>query len=90
MDAPFELQALRDLREINLAIRDLQSQQAITSKRFKEGIKLLQNEAQIVESQLNDGTPTMDGTKAWETRNPILRNLINNPRLENIPEENLV
>jgi hypothetical protein len=90
MDAPYELTALRDMREINLAIRDLQSQQAQISKRFKEGMKLLQKEFLTVESQLQDGNTEIDGTEPWNTRGEILQRLIANPTLENIPEENIV
>jgi hypothetical protein len=90
MEDPFELKALRDLREIDLAIRDIQSQQALVAKRFKEGIKLLQKEAYTVEAQLADQSESIKGAEAWNTRSPILRTLINDPRLENIPEDNLV
>lgn len=90
MEDPFELTALRDLREIDLAVRDIQNQQAMVAKRFKEGIKLLQKEAYTVEAQLADQTESINGAEAWNTRSPILRTLINDPRLENIPEDSLV
>ena len=55
MDNTEELNALRDLRETNLAIKELEQQQAIVSKNFKRGIRLLQREAAMTESQIDDG-----------------------------------
>jgi hypothetical protein len=41
MNTEYELTALRSIREINIAIRDLENQQAAVTKRYKRGIKML-------------------------------------------------
>lgn len=89
MDNPQELKALRDLREINLSIKELEQQQTIVSKNFKRGIRLLQKEASTTESQLDDGG-VMEGCESWTVRHEVLQKLISNPCIENIPQDNNV
>lgn len=89
MDNTEELNALRDLRETNLAIKELEQQQAIVSKNFKRGIRLLQREASITESQIDDGG-VMEGCESWNVRHEAIKRLISNPCIENIPEDNNV
>jgi hypothetical protein len=82
-----ELKALRDLREVNLAIKSLENQQQRVSRRFKRGIRMLQNEALTVEGFIDVGTSGIDGTEPWNTRGEKLSDLINVPVLTNIPED---
>ena len=89
MDNTEELNALRDLRETNLAIKELEQQQAIVSKNFKRGIRLLQREAAITESQIDDGG-VMEGCESWNVRHESIKQLISNPCIDNIPEDNSV
>lgn len=89
MDNTQELNALRDLRETNLAIKELEQQQAIVSKNFKRGIRLLQREAAMTESQIDDGG-VMEGCESWNVRHTSIKQLISNPCIENIPEDNSV
>ncbi len=89
MDNTEELNALRDLRETNLAIKELEQQQAIVSKNFKRGIRLLQREAAMTESQIDDGG-VMEGCESWNVRHDSLKQLISNPCIQNIPEDNNV
>jgi len=84
-----ELLALRDLREINLAIKDLENQQSVVSKKFKLGIRLLQREASMTEGHLDDGC-VMQGCESWNVRHEKLKNLIDDPNLENIPDDTTV
>jgi len=84
-----ELKALRDLREINLAIKDLETQASVVSKKFKLGVRLLQRESSITENHLEDGY-VMDGCESWNVRHEKIRNLINDPKLDNIPEDSSV
>ena len=89
MENAQELKALRDLREINLAIKDLELQSSNTSKNYKRGIRLLQKEASLTESQIDDGG-VMDGCESRNVRHANLKQLINNPCIENIPQDNSV
>ena len=82
-----ELKALRDLREINLAITSLENQQQRVSRRFKRGIRMLENEALTVEGFIDVGASGIDGTEPWNTRGEKLDDLINVPVLTNIPED---
>ena len=86
MDNTQELNALRDLREVNIAIKDLELQQAQNSKNYKRGIRLLQREVALTESILDDGG-VMEGCESWKVRHEALKTLIDNPCLENIPED---
>ena len=90
MDNSTELVALRDLREINLAIRDLENQQAAVAKRYRRGIKLLEKEISSVEQTLDEGGVQIEGTEPWNARNPELKALIANPVIEAIPEDTSV
>ena len=36
-----ELKALREMREINIAMRELSNQASAVSKRYKQGVKML-------------------------------------------------
>ena len=90
MDNSTELTALRDLREINLAIRDLENQQTAVAKRYRRGIRLLEKEIALVEQTLDEGGVSIEGTEPWASRNPSLVLLTANPILENIPEDTSV
>lgn len=90
MDNSTELVALRDLREINLAIRDLENQQAAVAKRYRRGIKLLEKEISSVEQMLDDEGIQIEGTEPWNIRIPELKSLIANPIIDAIPEDTSV
>lgn len=91
MDAQLiELQTLRDLREIDNSIRELQINSARVNKRFKRGIKILEAEKQSVENELNNGAATIAGSSCRETRSQELINLIADPQIENIPPDTTV
>lgn len=89
MDDSFELTALRYMREISTAIKNLENQATAVSKRYKRGQKMLQSEIANVEATLDDGG-TMQGAEPWNTSSPELRQLIIDPQLKYIPEDNLV
>jgi hypothetical protein len=90
MDNSTELIALRDLREVSLAIRDLENQQTAVAKRYRRGIRLLEKEIALVEQTLDEGGVSIEGTEPWVSRNPSLKSLISNPVIENIIEDTSV
>ncbi len=83
-----ELTLLRDLYNIDVAIKSLESQLQNTSKEYKQGIRQLVKERSSVEAAICDGNESMDGTTPEETRSPFLTKLINDPSLESIPQLN--
>ncbi len=62
MDENNELKALRFIREINIAIRELENQSSATSKRYKKGVKMLQREICSIEALQDDGA-IIEGTE---------------------------
>lgn len=82
-----ELNALRDLREVHLAIKSLESQQQRVSRRFKRGIRMLQQEASSIEGFIDTGSSAIDGAEPWNTRGEDLGLLIASPVLTNVPED---
>tara|TARA_R110000796_G_scaffold16726_11_gene52153 strand:+ start:451 stop:720 length:270 start_codon:yes stop_codon:yes gene_type:complete len=89
MNENFELKALRCMREINIAIRDLENQSSVVSKRYKRGIKLLQTEICSIEASLDDGG-TIEGCEPWNVQSAELKTLIADPKLSSIAEDNIV
>lgn len=89
MNENFELKALRAMREINIAIRDLENQSSAVAKRYKRGIKLLQSEILNIEGSLDEGG-TIEGCEPWNVQSAELRALISDPKLCNVSEENIV
>jgi hypothetical protein len=89
MNETNELKALRFIREINIAIRELENQSSATSKRYKKGVKMLQKEICSVEALLDDGA-IIEGTEPWVILTQQLRSLIFNPTLSNIEEDNSI
>ena len=89
LEPQLELKVLRDLRDINLARKELEQLQAESNKKFKRGIKLLRNEAAVTESHIDDGS-VMEGCEAWNIRSPQIKELIDNPSIDNIPADNNV
>jgi|TARA_E500000318_G_scaffold49525_1_gene46484 hypothetical protein len=87
MDKETELKALRDMRDITFAIRDLETQQAAVAKRYRRGIKSLQIELCSCEQGIEDGGMPMEGCEPWNTRSDNLKQLIANPVLSNIEED---
>lgn len=87
MDAHIELTALRDMRDIAFAIRDLESQQQAVAKRFRRGIRSLQTELAACEQAIEDEGITIDGTQPWNTRSEELKKLIADPTLANVAED---
>ena len=86
----YELEALRDLREINLAIRDLENHQAAVAKRFRRGVRMLMKESNSSEHEMEKGEGLFVGTEPWVTRSKALTLLIADPVLTNIPEDTSV
>ena len=76
-----ELKALRELREVHLAIKSLENQQQRVSRRFKRGIRMLQQEANTVEGFIDIGGSAIEGTEPWSTRGDDLEQLIACPLL---------
>ena len=85
----YELTALREMREINIAMRELSIQAGSVSKRYKQGIKMLEKQFLSIESCLDDGG-CFPGTEPWVIQGKELINLIKDPVLSNIPEDNAV
>jgi len=90
MDQTYELTALRTIREINIATRELENQASATTKRYKKGIKLLQAEIASIEAFLDDGGIAIEGTEPWNIQSQQLKSLIANPILANIEEDNSI
>ena len=89
MEDTYELTALRSIRLATSAIRDLENQSSATSKRYKRGIKTLSSYIYSVEASLDDGG-CLEGTAPWESMPAKLRDLMANPCLNNIEEDNSV
>lgn len=87
MDEKKELKALRDMRDIAFAIRDLETQQAVVTKRYRRGIKSLQIELASCEQAIEDEGISIEGCQPWEIRSEQLKRLIANPILTNIEED---
>lgn len=85
----YELKALREMREINIAMRELSNQASTVSKRYKQGVKMLERQFLTIESCLDDGG-CFPGTEPWEIQSPELLKLISDPVLANIPEDTSV
>jgi len=90
MNQAYELTALRSIREINIASRELENQAAATSKRYKKGIKMLQTEIAAIEASLDDGGSTLEGTEPWNVQTQKLKKLIADPSLANIEEDSSI
>ena len=88
MQDTIELNLLRDLYDIDGAIRSLESQLQNTSKEYKQGIRMLVKERASVEAAICDGNTTINNITPKETRSPSLTKLINDPSLESIPQIN--
>jgi hypothetical protein len=86
MDETTELTALRDMRDITFAIRDLENQHAAVSKRYKRGIKILEREIAATEQTLAEGVQ-INGTEPWNSRSEQLKALILNPTIDNVEED---
>lgn len=82
-----EVEVLRDLRELNLAKKELEIQQSLISKKIKRGIRLIEKEILSVEGEIDAGI-FIEGIEARNTRSPELKKLISDPRLETIPQDN--
>ena len=89
MDNKFELNALRSIREATIAIRDLENQAAATAKRYKKGIKTINAYISSIEQSLDDGG-TIEGCEPWKVAGAYVGQLILNPVLDNIAEDNTV
>lgn len=87
MDQNTELTALRDMRDIAFAIRDLEAQQHGVAKRFRRGIRMLQKELASCEQAIDENDSIMDGMKPWETRGEEVKRLIADPSLKHVPDE---
>jgi hypothetical protein len=81
-----EFKALKEMREISIAMRELQNQASSIAKRYKQGIKTLEKESASIEACLDDGG-WISGTEPWDNQSPELRQLIADPQLKNIPED---
>ena len=84
-----ELKALREMREINIAMRELSNQASAVSKRYKQGVKMLEKQFLSIEACLDDGG-CFPGTEPWKIQSPEIEKLIRNPVLANIPEDSSV
>lgn len=82
-----EVEVLRDLRELNIAKKELEVQHSLISRKIKRGIKLLDKEILSVEGEIDAGI-FIDGTESRNTRSPELKRLVSDPCLETIPEDN--
>jgi hypothetical protein len=78
-----ELQLFKDLREIDIAIKQLETHAASVSKRFKRGIRMLLKEKLNVEKEIDSKSVTSENA----TRSRALRRLIADPQLKHIPED---
>jgi hypothetical protein len=76
-----ELQLFKDSREIDIAIKQLETHSASVAKRFKRGIRMLLKEKLNVEQAIDSKT----GTTA--TRTKTLQRLIADPQLKHIPDD---
>lgn len=83
MEQNYELNTLRAIREINIAIRELQNQSAAISKRYKIGIRDLLSEIDTLERDLDEGL-SIDGIDPLATQGEYIKKLISDPSLENI------
>ena len=82
-----EFKALREMREINISIKELINQSSSIQRRYKQGVKLLQIELLKIEACLDDQVGLFPGTEPWNDQSPQLKALIANPILSNIPED---
>ena len=82
-----ELSRLRDIMEINHAIRALDSHKKTTTKRYTHGIRLLEKELATAENELMSGDAVIEGTSCMETRSERIRALISDPCAKNIPSD---
>lgn len=89
MDEKIELTALRDMRDIAFAIRDLETQQVAVAKRYRKGIRSLQTELASCEQSI-EGDGMIDGCEPWATRSDEMKRLIANPILTNIEADVIV
>ena len=69
-----EVEILRDLRELNLAKKELEIQQSLISKKIKRGIRLIEKEILSVEGEIDAGI-FIEGIEARNTRSPELKSL---------------
>lgn len=81
----YQAQVYRDLHEIDLAKRELESIKAKANKRYNTGIRMLEKEKLSVESSLFDNP--MPGMSPIETRSEEIKSLIADPSIKNIPED---
>lgn len=88
MDQHQELERLRHIREVNQSVRELESEASQVAKRYKRGIRSLENHAIAVESELDqDSLPAIGEIQSIS---PELQRLIADPTLNNIPLDNEV
>lgn len=87
MDSQKELTALRSIREVNIAIRELESQAAETARLYKKGVKQLLSHILSIESFLDDGGVIIEGTEPWNMQSDQIKSLIDNPVLSNIEQD---
>ena len=76
-----ELQLFKDSREIDIAIKQLETHAASVAKRFKRGIRMLLKEKLNVEQAID----SQSGTTA--TRSKTLKRLIADPQIKHIPDD---
>lgn len=84
-DKTNELARLRDIMEINHAIRALDLQKKTAGKKYTQGIRQLEKELAVAESELMTGDSVMQGMSCIETRGDSIKALIADPCLRNIP-----
>lgn len=77
---------LRDLRDIQLAIQELESDKSRQNKRYQQGVRMLWREYHKVDAEIEDPGSSFDGMAAMDTRSQELRQLIADPVYRNIPE----
>lgn len=85
METTTELKLLREIHDSDLAIRKLNNDAAAVSKKYKRGIKVIEQHRMSLEDELTD--PTMKGMSAIENKSPELEQLLADPALGNIPED---
>lgn len=90
MENTTELNYLRSRREAEIAMRDLESEAANVSKRYKKGVKALAMHVWEIDKEIDGMTDLIPGTGVLETMDVDLKRLVADPTLNNIRLENNV
>jgi len=90
MDQNTELKYLRARRETEIAIATLEAEAAQVAKRYKRGVKAMSIHIANIDAEIDDGTDAIPGMSVLDTANDALAQLIADPTLDNVKEEDAV